>query len=280
MKSGKAVGTSLIVAEMLKASGAEGAQQIRDLIEDIIHSGKIPTECEESIIISFYKGKGVALECGDYRGLKLLDQVMKVLERVAENFLWQQVCIDNMQFGFMPGRSTTDAIFIVSQLQEKFHAVNKTMYMAFVDPQKGIWSCTQTCHLVSSSQAQRWGVAGAAHTEHVWKCQKQSMCWLQPEWWVQCESGCTLRFLLEPLTVHHGSGSPFQRISLRMSLGDITKCIRLVIHNHISTFKWSHCNQSLFFCFYMITQFQISKIDKITLNTKFQHIMWYLNGNF
>ena len=48
---------------------------------------------------------------------------MKVLQRVAENFLQQQVRIDYMQFGFMLGRGTTDTIFIVRQLQEKFHAV-------------------------------------------------------------------------------------------------------------------------------------------------------------
>ena len=70
MKCGKVAGTSLIVAEMLKASGAEGAQLIRDLIEDTIHFGKILTEWEGSIIVSLYKGKGVALERGNYRGLK------------------------------------------------------------------------------------------------------------------------------------------------------------------------------------------------------------------
>ena len=41
-----------------------------------------------------------------------------------------------MQFGFMPGRSTTDTIFIVRQLQEKFCGVNNTLYMAFVDLEK------------------------------------------------------------------------------------------------------------------------------------------------
>ena len=70
MKCGKATGTSLIVAEMLKASRAEGAQQIRDLIEDTIHFGEIPTEWEGSIMVSLYRGKGVALERGNYRGLK------------------------------------------------------------------------------------------------------------------------------------------------------------------------------------------------------------------
>ena len=41
--------------------------------------------------------------------------------------------IDNSQFGFVPGRGTTDAIFVVQQLQEKYLAVNKRLYMAFVD---------------------------------------------------------------------------------------------------------------------------------------------------
>ena len=45
--------------------------------------------------------------------------------------------IDSMQFGFMAGRSTTDAsIFIVRQLQEKYLAKNKELWMAFVDLEK------------------------------------------------------------------------------------------------------------------------------------------------
>ena len=37
---------------MLKVSGVEGAQQICDIIEDIIHIGKIPTEWKKSSIVS------------------------------------------------------------------------------------------------------------------------------------------------------------------------------------------------------------------------------------
>ena len=44
--------------------------------------------------------------------------------------------IDSMQFGFMAGRSTTDAIFIVRQLQEKYLAKNKELWMDFVDLEK------------------------------------------------------------------------------------------------------------------------------------------------
>ena len=58
---------------------------------------------------------------------------MKVLERVVEGLIRQRVEIDEMQCGFMSGRGTTDAIFIVRQLQEKHLAANKPL---FVDLEK------------------------------------------------------------------------------------------------------------------------------------------------
>ena len=65
-----------------------------------------------------------------------IEQVMKVLERVVEGLVRQRVEIDEIQCGFMSGRGTTDAIFIVRQLQEKHLAANKPLYMAFVDLEK------------------------------------------------------------------------------------------------------------------------------------------------
>ena len=75
------------------------------------------------------------------------EQVMKIVERIVDGLIRQLVSIDNFQFGFVPGRGTTDAIFDVRQLQEKYLAANKRLYMAFVDlekafdrvPRKVIW---------------------------------------------------------------------------------------------------------------------------------------------
>ena len=83
-----------------------------------------------------YKGKGDAMECGSYRGIKLLEHAMKIMERVLESRLRKQVEIDNMQFGFTPGKSTTDAIFILRQLQEKYLSKKREFWMAFVDLEK------------------------------------------------------------------------------------------------------------------------------------------------
>src|SRR5881296_3784546 len=41
-----------------------------------------------------------------------------------------------MQFGFSPGKGTTDAIFIVRQVQEKLLGKHKELWMAFVDLEK------------------------------------------------------------------------------------------------------------------------------------------------
>ena len=147
MKSGKAAGPSGIVVEMLKAAGDTGATMIRDLAVSIIRDGKVPADWERSFIVCLYKGKGDALDRNNYRGLKLTEQVMKVLERIVDGLIRQAVTIDESQFGFVPGRGTTDAIFVVRQLQEKYLAVNKRLYMAFVDlekafdrvPRKVIW---------------------------------------------------------------------------------------------------------------------------------------------
>ena len=136
MKGGKAAGPSGIIAEMLKAAGEEGIELLRQLVEVVFSSGVIPEEWKESYILNLYKGKGDALERGNYRGLKLTDQVMKLLERVLDSFVRRMVDIDAMQFGFVPGRGTTDAIFIIRQLQEKFIAANKPLYFAFVDLEK------------------------------------------------------------------------------------------------------------------------------------------------
>ena len=61
---------------------------------------------------------------------------MKVLERIVDGLLRQMVTIDDSQFGFVPGRGTTDAIFVIRQLQEKYLAANKILYMALVDLEK------------------------------------------------------------------------------------------------------------------------------------------------
>ena len=104
MSLGKAAGLSGIVAEMLKAAGPSGANMIRDLIEDIIFENRIPSEWQESHIVSVYKGEDDALNRSNYRDLKLIGQVMKVLERVVKGFIRQKVVINEVSLWCMPSK--------------------------------------------------------------------------------------------------------------------------------------------------------------------------------
>ena len=84
MKAGNAAGPTGVVSEMLIAGGESCMKVVADLINSIIRDRKVPKDWEESYIINLYKGKGDALVRGNYRGLKLLEHIMKVLERVVE----------------------------------------------------------------------------------------------------------------------------------------------------------------------------------------------------
>ena len=112
MKSGKAAGPSGVVVEMIKATVDTDATMIRHLATPIIRDGK---DGEQSFIVCLYKGNGDALDRCNYRGLKLTEQAMKILERIVDGLglIRQVVSIDDSQFGFVLGRGTTDAIFVV-----------------------------------------------------------------------------------------------------------------------------------------------------------------------
>ena len=136
MKSDKAAGPSAVTADMIKYAGETGAIALRDIFRKILYEEKAPVEWGDSLTIPLFKGKGDALECGKYRGLRLLEHSMKIYERILLNRLKMIVKVDEQQCGFTSGKSTTDAIFMVRMLQEKYCRKKKKLYLVFVDLEK------------------------------------------------------------------------------------------------------------------------------------------------
>jgi len=134
MKRHKTPGLSGVVAETIQITGDIGIQWILDLCNRIVNEGCIPEDGKSSI--TNLQKEGDPMESGSYRGIKLLEHAMKVVEMIFEHRIWQQIDIDDMQFGFMKGKGTTDAIYIVRQMQEKFRAKGKKLYFGFVDLEK------------------------------------------------------------------------------------------------------------------------------------------------
>ena len=127
----------------------------------------------------------------------------RVLSEGGWELSMQQVRINDIQFGFIPGRSTTDDIFILHLLQNEFHAINKALYVAFVALGKALYRVAIRVIWCGSYRA----------------CMKmpEAQCVLVATW-VHCESGSLRRLLPEPPTVHQVPGSPLPRVSYRMSM--------------------------------------------------------------
>ena len=76
---------------------------ITDPVNQIIVEGVTQAEWKCSTIMNCYKGKSDYLQRGNYGGLKLTDQILKISKKIMAKLIRQQVDIDEMQFEFMPG---------------------------------------------------------------------------------------------------------------------------------------------------------------------------------
>ena len=114
-----------------------------DLCNGIVKEGSIPEDWKSSVLLPMYKGKGAPMECGSYRGIKLLEHGMKVVERIFEHRIQQQIDINDMQFGFLKRKGTTDAIFMARQMQENFRVKGKKLYLVLWIRRKLLMGCQE-----------------------------------------------------------------------------------------------------------------------------------------
>ena len=109
---------------------------VLSIIESIWEEKTMPDDWEKSIIVPIYQQEGDPMDCGNHRSIKLLEHIMRVLEKILDKKPRDIIPINNTQMSFMPGRGTKDVIFIVRQLPEKFWEVKKDLFFCFVDLEK------------------------------------------------------------------------------------------------------------------------------------------------
>ncbi|KAK3543539.1 hypothetical protein QTP70_023870, partial [Hemibagrus guttatus] len=138
MKSGKAVGPDNIPVEVWKCLGEAAVEFLTSLFNRVLESERMPEEWRRSVLVPIFKNKGDVQSCSNYRGIKLMSHTMKLWERVVEARLRKVVEICEQQYGFMPRKSTTDAIFALRILMEKYRDGQRELHCVFVDLEKGV----------------------------------------------------------------------------------------------------------------------------------------------
>ena len=149
MKNGKSVGPDDIPAEAWKVMGRTAVEWLTEVFRNIMGTEHMPDEWRASTLIPIFKNKGDIQDCGNYRGIKLTSHTLKLWERIVDQKLRSTVEISEQQFGFMPNRSTTDAIFALRQLVEKYREGQKDLHCIFIDlekaydrvPRQEVWNC-------------------------------------------------------------------------------------------------------------------------------------------
>ena len=85
-----------------------------------------------------------------------MNHTMKVWERIIEARLRDRVEISKQQYGFMPGKGTTNAMFALRILMEKYREGQRELHCVFVDLEraydrvlrKELWYCMRKSEIV------------------------------------------------------------------------------------------------------------------------------------
>lgn len=83
---------------MLKISGKVGYGLVICIVNQVIQEGIIPSNWYSSIIVSCYKGKGDILDRSDYRSIKLLGQVIKIMARDTAQLIRNRIRLQSRDF--------------------------------------------------------------------------------------------------------------------------------------------------------------------------------------
>ncbi|GJV10816.1 retrovirus-related pol polyprotein LINE-1 [Tanacetum coccineum] len=118
MGRNKAVRPDQIPTEAWKSLVGEGISWLTSLFNKIFTSAKMPEEWRLSDVIPILKNKGDAQE------------------RVIERRLRRETSVSENQFGFMPGRSSIEAIHLIRSLIEKSRERQRDLHLAFIDLEK------------------------------------------------------------------------------------------------------------------------------------------------
>ena len=134
MKNGKAAGSDIIPAEVLKTDPYSTADILLPLFQDIWQKEKFPKEWKEGIVIKVPK-KGDLSQCRNWRGVTLLVVISKIFNKVILERIKDVLerGLRKERAGFRHSRSCIDQINTLRVIIEQSLEFQSHLYMLFVD---------------------------------------------------------------------------------------------------------------------------------------------------
>ena len=134
MKKGKAPGPDDITVEHIEALEEFGKDKLTIFLNEIYDTGLIPSDMSKSIFIALPKKQG-ATECESQRTISLMSHVTKILLRIIMKRVRSKLKteIAEEQCGFVEGKGTSNAVYLIRILTKRAFEVQKNFYLCFID---------------------------------------------------------------------------------------------------------------------------------------------------
>ena len=137
LKNGKSSGPDNILNELLKSGSCHLLPSLHKLFNAVLSSGQFPTSWATDYLTVLHK-KGSKTDPNNYRGISLSSCLGKLFTRILNTrltvFLDNNSIIPPEQAGFRKNFRTTDNVFILKSLHDKYRYARKTgLYTCFVD---------------------------------------------------------------------------------------------------------------------------------------------------
>ena len=137
LKKGKSAGVDNIPAKLVQAGGEDVITTLMTICNKIWQTVERRTPWTQSLVITLPK-KGNLQQCQNYRIISLISHPSKVMLKIILNRLKPRAeeIITEEQAGFRAGRSTTEQIFNLRILCEKYLQQQQDLYHVFIDFKK------------------------------------------------------------------------------------------------------------------------------------------------
>uniref|UniRef100_A0AAG5DU64 Uncharacterized protein n=2 Tax=Anopheles atroparvus TaxID=41427 RepID=A0AAG5DU64_ANOAO len=158
---GKSAGPDDISYPLLQNLPYTGKTTLLTIYNDIWHTGKIPTEWKNSLIVPIPKPDKNPHDATNYRPISLLNCIGKILERMVNRRLTQiletQNLISDAQHAFRAGRGTESYFSSFESIVQNSFTKNEYISCAIIDISKAF---DRTWRHAILDQLSRWGIGG------------------------------------------------------------------------------------------------------------------------